>query len=192
MCVANLRTHSKTSPIRRGMLRCSATPIDAVRNCTLVAALVINAVLGQSSINSSEFDAFVAAGSAAFYRHLENVSISLWSTSKHCSQFDIRKMRDFLSPQDSVVKKILANQLYTDSRRAEFTCEWFAGPLRKFTRNGKKVMLISGPACSGKTVLARYVYEKLNESVENDPFEIITYSVGMYCHHSVVTWLTVH
>jgi hypothetical protein len=152
--------------------------------------LVVNStdwILGQTAISSSDFDAFIADGSAAFYRHLESVSISLWSASNHCSHFNIRKIRDFLSPQDSVVKKILANQLYTDSRRAEFTCEWFAGPLRKFIRNGKKVMLISGYACSGKTVLARYVHEKLNEAVEDDPFDVITYSVGMRCHYAVVT-----
>lgn len=73
----------------------------------------------------------------------------------------------------------MSNQLCSDSRRAEYTCEWFAGPLRKFTRNGKKVMLVSGPACSGKTVLARDILEKLQESTENDPFDVITYSVGM-------------
>ncbi|KAF1939431.1 hypothetical protein EJ02DRAFT_408534 [Clathrospora elynae] len=132
---------------------------------------------GVASVDVSEFDVFVSARSAVFYGHLESVSISLWSASKHCSHFNIRKIRDFLSPQDSVVKKILANQLYTDSRRAEYTCEFFAGPLRKFVRNGKKIMLVSGPACSGKTVLARYVHEKLQESVENDPFDVIAYSV---------------
>jgi ATP-dependent protease Clp ATPase subunit len=148
---------------------------------------ITNIVLEAAVFNSSEFDTFIATSSAAFYHHLENVSISLWSASKLCSHFNVRKIRDFLSPQDSVVKKILANQLYTDSRRAEFTCEWFAGPLRKFTRNGKKVMLISGPACSGKTVLARYVHEKLNEAVEDDPFDIIAYSVGKFIHRSKVS-----
>jgi hypothetical protein len=187
MCAENLRTRSRTSPIRREILKCSATLIALVHARTLLVVNTTNRILGQTAISSSEFDAFVAASSAAFYRHLESVSILLWSASKHCSHFNVRKIRDFLSPQDSVVKKILANQLYTDSRRAEFTCEWFAGPLRRFTRNGKKVMLISGSACSGKTVLARYVHEKLNEAVEDDLFDVITYSVGMCCHYIVVT-----
>ncbi|CAO2655726.1 Nn.00g045290.m01.CDS01 [Neocucurbitaria sp. VM-36] len=133
---------------------------------------------GVALINSTELDLFMAAGSATFYRHLETVSISSWTSSKHCSHFNVRGIRNFLSPQDSVIKKILSNQLYSESRRAEFTCEWFAGPLRKFVRNGKKVMLISGPACSGKTVLARYIHEKLQtDNVDTEPFDVITYSV---------------
>jgi hypothetical protein len=135
-------------------------------------------------VNLTKFDAFVAGRSAAFYRHLENVSLSMWSSSKHCSHFNIRKIRDFLSPQDSVVKKIISDQLYLDSRRAELTCEWFASPLRKFTRNGKKIMLVSGSSCSGKTVLARWTHEKLQESIDNDPFDVITYSIGMFVQHA--------
>ena len=159
--------------------------------CILKASLtdMTDSGTGVAAINSTELEVFLAAGSATFYRHLESVSISSWIASKHCSHFNIREIRDFLSPQDSVVKKILSNQLYAESRRAEFTCEWFAGPLRKFVRNGKKVMLISGPACSGKTVLARYIHEKLQtDNVDNDPFDVITYSVGMLR----VVLLTVH
>lgn len=107
------------------------------------------------------------------------------AASKHCGHFDVRKIRNFLTPQDSIVKKIMSDQLYSDSRRAEYTCEWFAGPLRKFTRNGKKVMLISGPACSGKTVLSRWIQEQLQtDNVDNDPFDVITFSVGMSIHRS--------
>ncbi|KAI8935152.1 hypothetical protein NX059_007745 [Plenodomus lindquistii] len=132
---------------------------------------------GLVSIDNTEFEAFVSVGSASFYRHLEAVSISSWASSKHCSHFNVREIRNFLTPQDSVVTKILSSQFYSDSRRAEFTCEWFAAPLRKFTRNGKKVMLISGPACSGKTVLARYIHEQLQQNIDSDPFDVITYSV---------------
>ncbi|KAF1845234.1 uncharacterized protein K460DRAFT_405501 [Cucurbitaria berberidis CBS 394.84] len=133
---------------------------------------------GVGLVSSTELDLFIAFESAAFYRPLESVSISSWTSSKQCSHFDVREIRNFLSPQDSVVKKILSNQLYSESRRAEFTCEWFASPLRQFMRNGKKVLLVSGPACSGKTVLARYIHEKLQtDNVDNDPFDVITFSV---------------
>lgn len=131
-----------------------------------------------ASIDNTEFDAFVEAGILSFYRHLEAVFITAWASSKHCSHFNVREIRNFLTPQDSIVKKILANQLYADSRRAEFTCEWFANPLRRFAGNGKKVMLVSGPACAGKTVLARYIHEQLQQNIDNNPFDVITYSVG--------------
>jgi polynucleotide 5'-kinase involved in rRNA processing len=130
------------------------------------------------SVDHAELGAFMVHGSASFYSHLEGVSISMWSSSKRCSHFNIREIRDFLTPQDSVVKTILSNQLYSESRRAEYTCEWFAAPLRKFTRNGKKVLLVTGAASTGKSVLARWIQEKLQESIDDDPFDVLSYSIG--------------
>ena len=104
--------------------------------------------------------------------------MSMWASNKNCSHFNVREIRNFLSPQDSVVETIMSNRLYSESRRAEYTCEWFSTPLRSFMRNGKKVMLVSGAASTGKSVLARWIHEKLQESVDDDPYDIITYSVG--------------
>lgn len=135
---------------------------------------------GTLGIDRAELGSFILDGSASFYRHLEGVSVSMWSSSKHCSHFNVRAIREFLTPQDSVVKTIMSNQSYSEARRAEYTCEWFATPLRKFTRNGKKVLLVTGAASTGKSVLARWIHEKLQESIDDDPFDILSYSIGMY------------
>jgi hypothetical protein len=137
----------------------------------------------------TRLDAFIVESSKAFYRHLGSVSMAMWASNKRCSRFNVREIRDFLSPQDSVVKIIMSNQLYSESRRAEYTCEWFATPLRKFIRNGKKVMLVSGAASTGKSVLSRWIHEKLQESVDDDPFDIITYSVGKWCTSNITILL---
>jgi len=145
---------------------------------------VADTSLGIASIDFNDFDSYINHGSSSFYSHLESVSISMWTSGKHCSHFNIHEIRDFLSPQDSVVKTIMSNQLYSEFKRAEFTCEWFAPHLRKFTRTGagtKKVFLVTGAACTGKTVLARWIYEKLQESIDNEPYDVITYSVGKFC-----------
>lgn len=137
---------------------------------------------GHGSIDFSDFEAYIAVGSSCFYGHLEAVSISMWMSSHHCSKYKIQEIRDFLSPQDNVVKTIMSNHLYSEFKRAEFTCEWFAPYLRNFvTRNGpnaKRIFLLTGAACTGKTVLARYIYERLQEPVDNEPYDVITYSVG--------------
>ncbi|KAF2874331.1 hypothetical protein BDV95DRAFT_604517 [Massariosphaeria phaeospora] len=135
---------------------------------------------GHASFNFIEFDSYVTTSSAAFYAHLESVSISMWTSRRNCSHFNIHEIRDFLSPQDSVIKTIMSNQLYSEFKRAEFTCEWFAPHLRKFTRNGaghNRLLLVTGAACTGKTVLARWIFEKLQESVDDEPYDVITYSV---------------
>ena len=135
---------------------------------------------GVLPVDHAELGAFMVYGSASFYRHLEGVSISMWSSHKHCSHFNVRAVREFLAPQDSVVKTIMSNQLYSEARRAEYTCEWFAAPLRKFTRNGKKVLLITGAASTGKSVLARWIHEKLQESIDDDPFDVLSYTIGRH------------
>ena len=74
----------------------------------------------------------------------------------------------------------MSNQLYSESRRAEYTCEWFAPSLRKFIKNGKKTLLITGAASTGKSVLARWIHEKLQEQIDDDPFDVLSYYVGQY------------
>ena len=129
----------------------------------------------------ASFDVYLSRNNVSFYTHLESVSISMWATGKQCASYDLREIRGFLTPHDMVVKSIMSNHLYAESKRAEFTCEWFAPHLRTFTNNAngnKKVFLVSGAACTGKTVLARWIYEKLQESVDTEPYDVITYSVG--------------
>lgn len=103
----------------------------------------------------------------------------MWTSIKHCHHYNIHEIREFLAPQDSVVKAIISNQLYSESKRAEFTCEWFASRLRNFKKSAtKKVFLISGAAYTGKSVLARWIQERLQEAVDDEPYDVITYSVG--------------
>jgi hypothetical protein len=133
---------------------------------------------GVLPVDYAELGSFMTHGAASFYSHLEGVSISMWSSHKHCSHYNVRAIRAFLTPQDTVVKTIMSNQLYSEARRAEYTCEWFATSLRKFTRNGKKVLLVTGPASTGKSVLARWIHEKLQESIDDDPFDVLSFTIG--------------
>ncbi|KAH7135593.1 hypothetical protein B0J11DRAFT_596731 [Dendryphion nanum] len=142
-----------------------------------VKEYAISRIHGPKSVNLTALDSYLLSGSATFYVRLESVSISMWTSAKHCSHFDLLEIREFLSPQDTVVKTILSTQFYSEFHRAEYTCEWFAPHLRAFTRNGANVFLVTGGACTGKSVLSRWIYEKLHESIDDDPFDVITYSV---------------
>ncbi|KAF2193483.1 hypothetical protein K469DRAFT_789149 [Zopfia rhizophila CBS 207.26] len=136
--------------------------------------------IGSFGLDVDDLDAYIGAGTSSFYSRLESVSTSMWTSERHCSHFDIHAIRDFLSPQDSVVRTIMSNLLYSEFKRAEFTCEWFAPHLRKFLtgRSGAhKVFLITGAACTGKSVLSRWIYEKLQDSIDDDPYDVLSYSV---------------
>ncbi|KAF2198647.1 hypothetical protein GQ43DRAFT_443154 [Delitschia confertaspora ATCC 74209] len=131
------------------------------------------------SVDLSDFDVSFGSSIESFYVHLEHVSTSMWTSQQHCAKFDIHAIRDFLSPQDSVVKNIMSNQLYADFHRAEFTCEWFGPHLKTFTKgnHGNNVFLVTGGAATGKTVLARWIYEKLQASIDDDRYDVLSFSV---------------
>lgn len=126
-----------------------------------------------------ELDTLIHEGTSHFYDHLASVSISMWLSGQHCLDIDLQSIRNFLTPQDSVVRNIMANQIYTEVERAEFTCDWFAPRLRKFMKStgATHSLLITGAACTGKTILARWIHEKLQETVVDEPYDVIFYSV---------------
>ena len=119
-----------------------------------------------------------------FYHHLDRISTSMWTMEiesrlfKGHSELDICVIRDFLEPQDRVVRTMISNQLSSGVHRAEFTCEWFSSRITDFTRNRDKVFLITGGPSSGKTVLSRWIVEKLQGSMDQDHYDVISYFVG--------------
>ncbi|KAF2203817.1 hypothetical protein GQ43DRAFT_497645 [Delitschia confertaspora ATCC 74209] len=132
-----------------------------------------------SPTDLSDFDVSFGSSIESFYVHLEHVSTSMWTSQHHCEKFNIHAIRDFLSPQDSVVKHIMFNQLYADFHRAEFTCEWFGPHLKRFTKgnHGNNVFLVTGGAATGKTVIANWIYEKLQSSIDDDRYDVLSFSV---------------
>ncbi|KAF2746711.1 hypothetical protein M011DRAFT_477936 [Sporormia fimetaria CBS 119925] len=135
--------------------------------------------LGLAFKPMGDFDTVISQGTSAFYNHLVSVSISMWASGKNCLHYNLHEMRDFLAPQDTVVQTLMSNQLYSESQRAEFTCDWFALRLRTFTkdRSGKNIFLVTGNACTGKTVLARWIQDRLQDSIDDDRYDVISYFV---------------
>jgi tetratricopeptide (TPR) repeat protein len=136
--------------------------------------------LGIPFDKSVDFNTVVTLGTSSFYEHLEQVSVSMWKAATDCTSYNLHAIRDFLVPQDTVVKTLMSSRLYSETTRAEFTCNWFAPRLRKFVKNtkgGNDVFLVTGDVCTGKTVLSRWIQEKLQESLEDEPYDVITYSV---------------
>ena len=135
-------------------------------------------------ISATEFEEHFGETITGFYHHLDRISTSMWTMEIESSRFgghselDICVIRDFLGPQDRVVRTMISNQLYSGVHRAEFTCEWFSSHITNFTRNRNKVFLITGGPSSGKSVLSRWIVEKLQGSMDQDPYDVISYFVG--------------
>ncbi|KAF2812543.1 uncharacterized protein BDZ99DRAFT_413339 [Mytilinidion resinicola] len=141
-----------------------------------------------SRLDGAGFDEQFGESISAFYHHLHLISDSMWKDEIAGSRFrhsnlSIETLREFLKPQDRVVQMMLSNQTSSGVERAEFTCEWFGGHLRSFTRNKNKVLLVTGAPCSGKTVLSHWISDSLQGSLDNDPYDVISYFVDSSANH---------
>lgn len=138
---------------------------------------------GKHMISATEFEEHFGETITGFYHHLDRISTSMWTMEIESSRFrghselDICAIRDFLGPQDRIVRNMISNRLSSGVHRAEFTCEWFSSHVTNFTRNRNKVFLITGGPSSGKTVLSRWIVEKLQGSMDQDPYDVISYFV---------------
>lgn len=93
---------------------------------------------------------------------------------------DINTIREFLAPQDRLVRAMVSHRLSVGDSRAEYTCEWFTSELMNFAkkRDDNNVLLITGPPFCGKSVLSHWITETLQASTEKKPYDVISYHVG--------------
>ncbi|OQE42062.1 hypothetical protein PENCOP_c004G08341 [Penicillium coprophilum] len=90
------------------------------------------------------------------------------------SSSELGSLRQFLGVQDRPLQFILDSRAHS---LAEGSFEWFNNTLYDFTVSSSPVMLISGGPGSGKSALAQWAVERLQESAEHDSWNVIPYSI---------------
>lgn len=93
---------------------------------------------------------------------------------------DMRRIRDWLSPQDRTLRLISSDIMNSRGERDEFTCEWFQTHLVGFTRSSEDIFLITGSDGSGKSFLSGWIAERLQRTLERKTYAIISVTIGMY------------
>ncbi|KAI9762962.1 MAG: hypothetical protein M4579_000025 [Chaenotheca gracillima] len=115
----------------------------------------------------TEFDARFGNRLDSFYHHKDEFSSQIWvasldrSSESHDYKVSIRTIRSWLASQDRILDIYLSDRTGSRTNRQEFTCEWFAAPLRRFLRSSENLLLVSGQAGTGKSMLAGFVLEFL-------------------------------
>lgn len=86
----------------------------------------------------------------------------------------IGSLRQFLGVQDRPLQFILDSRTHS---LVEGSFEWFNNSLYEFTVGRPSVMLVTGGAGSGKSALAQWTVERLQESAEHDDWNVIPYTI---------------
>ncbi|KAJ5617320.1 hypothetical protein N7537_002434 [Penicillium hordei] len=87
---------------------------------------------------------------------------------------ELGSLRQFLGVQDRPLQFILDSRAHS---LAEGSFEWFNNTLYDFSLASSPVMLISGGPGSGKSALAQWTVERLQESSEHDNWNVIPYTI---------------
>jgi hypothetical protein len=90
---------------------------------------------------------------------------------------ELGSLRQFLGVQDRPLQFILESRMHS---LAEGSFEWFNSTLYEFSVGKSPVMLVTGGAGSGKSALAQWTVERLQESAEHDSWNVIPYTIREY------------
>jgi hypothetical protein len=101
---------------------------------------------------------------------------------------EMGSLRQFLAVQDRPLQFILDSRAHSI---ADGSFEWFNNTLYGFTVASSPVMLVSGGPGSGKSALAQWTVERLQESAEHDSWNVIPYTIReSACIPSFIHFLT--
>lgn len=87
---------------------------------------------------------------------------------------ELGSLRQFLGVQDRPLQFILESRTHS---LAEGSFEWFNNTLYDFSVGKSPVMLVNGGPGSGKSALAQWTVERLQESGEHDNWNVIPYTI---------------
>lgn len=87
---------------------------------------------------------------------------------------ELGSLRQFLGVQDRPLQFILDSRAHS---LAEGSFEWFNNTLYDFSVGSSPAMLVSGGPGSGKSALAQWAVERLQESAEHDSWNVIPYTI---------------
>ena len=86
-------------------------------------------------------------------------------------------VRDWLMPNDEVVRILHANLWATRTLPTEFTCEWFSKTLLEFLHSSDKALLVEGPEGCGKSVLYGWIVDSLQGQVGSQEYNVLNHSL---------------
>ncbi|MCJ1311567.1 hypothetical protein MMC25_005240 [Agyrium rufum] len=137
----------------------------------------ISSMSGKESM-SINFAAVFRSSIGRVWQKKEDLSNHMWSSKLGNRRFSmsIEQLRGKLSPVDHSLQALLFGRLADKAERAEGTCEWVQGELLDFLRGGDRTFTITGASGCGKSMLARWIEERLQRPLGRVSYETLSYT----------------
>ena len=148
-----------------------------VRDVSIHYYAQVNAIsAGQVSL---DFNSTFGGHIEAFHKRKSRITDAMWQFELgDNASIDVETLRTWLRPRDRNLQTLVKNRLNAPGRRDEYTCEWFQRHLLDFSRSNEHSLTISGPAGCGKSVLSRWIIERLQRPLAKKTYETLFFTVG--------------
>lgn len=139
--------------------------------------------LSQGSL-TVKFEAEFGKQMTHIWEHKAKIVRRMWELKLGRGSDGVESISQKLNGRHSVRSTFYA-QITNSMTRAEDTCEWLKSYLIDFFRSEEKVFTITGPAGSGKTVLAQWVRERLHRPLADEEYFTLFYTFRetSWCGH---------
>ena len=148
-----------------------------VRDVSIYYYAQVNAIsAGQVSL---DFNSTFGGHIEAFHKRKTRITDAMWQIELgDDAPMDVETLRAWLRPRDRSLQTLVKNRFHAPGHRDEYTCEWFQRHLLDFSRSKKDGLSIVGPAGCGKSVLSRWIVERLQRPLGKRSFETLFFTIG--------------
>lgn len=148
-----------------------------VRDVSIYYYAQVNAVsAGQVSL---DFNSTFGGHIEAFHKRKSRITDAMWQHELGDeASMDVETLRAWLLPRDRNLQTLIKNRLHAPGHRDEYTCEWFQRHLLDFSRSKEDGLSIVGPAGCGKSVLSRWIIERLQRPLGKRTYETLFFRIG--------------
>lgn len=148
-----------------------------VRDVSVYYYVQVNAIsAGQVSL---DFNGKFGGHIEAFHKRKSRITDVMWQIELgDDASMDVETLRAWLRPRDRNLQTLVKNRSHAPGHRDEYTCEWFQRYLLDFSRSKEDGLSIIGPAGCGKTVLSRWVVERLQRPLGKRTYETLNFTIG--------------
>ena len=150
-----------------------------VRDVSLYYYAQLNAIsVGQVSL---DFNSTFGGRIEAFHARKSRITDAMWQHELgDDASMDVETLRAWLRPRDSNLQTLVKNRFHAPGHRDEYTCEWFQSRLLDFSRSKEDCLSIIGPAGCGKSVLSRWMIERLQRPLGKKNYETLFFAIGKF------------
>ena len=148
-----------------------------VRNVSIHYYAQLNTIsAGQVSL---DFNGTYGGHIEAFHKRKSRITDAMWQIELgDDASVDVETLRAWLRPQDRNLRTLVKNRSHAPGHRDEYTCEWFQRHLLDFSRSKEDGLFIVGPAGCGKSVLSRWIAERLQRPLGKRTYETLFFTIG--------------